>query len=945
MRNQHDLTQEALAELAFCSVQTIRFFESGKRRPALETAERLATILQVPVAQRANFLRQARASVVTDPPVTPRPEEGSSGAEVRPTHRLPLSTTSLIGREAEINVLQQLLLQDSSRLLTVLGVGGIGKTRLALATASALTTHFAAGAVFVALAPLQAAQQLPGAVADALGLVLQGVHDTQEQLLAHLATRHLLLVLDNFEHLLNDDNGSATRWVMELLARAPGLQLLITSRERLRLSGERIFELGGLSLPHDTVLPAQSDAVRLFLERAQQVDRDFVLNAQNQPAITRICQLMDGIPLAIELAAAWVRILSCQEIANEIQRSIDFLVLADRDMAPRHRSMRAVFDHSWSLLTPEEQHVLARLSVFRGGCRREAAQAVAEATLPLLASLIDKSLVRRVQESIGPGRYELHELVRQYAEQRLGDDPAQQRAVQERHCDFYARFVQEQGRALAGSQQAIALTHIEQELDNIRRAWMLAINRGFVHILQKMIDGLAEALYWRSRYHEGLGLLQTAMAQLEEHPQSAIEWQLALCHLRAWLASFLTQIGGMVEFEDLFSTVFHQLEQLEAQGADVRTYRAQILSEYAFFQVAFSGDLPKAERLQAQSIELYQELGDDHHLVMGMVRQSNIIQFLGRYSEAANIARSAIEIGERHGDQLTTLGAVGQLAHVLTQFGYFQEAEPYFRSALAAAETLRQPGRTALLMLNLGIVLCFDGRFEEAQEIWQRAYTIGTALGDRHTTAHASVLLGFSYLHQGDYAGTSTLAQEGIVKSEEMGYGRGAALGRILLSSTQLAEGDLAGAARSIEQSVVSYRTTAQPDELGWALAIQAYVLRAQGKQDEAQRVAAEAIPWVRKAPSYIAVYSLLPILTLLLFDQEESDLASEMTLALQQSIFVQQSTWYQAVIGAELDRLITALPTQTQALIAAQPATGEPRENDEILRQAALLFSHFPAW
>ncbi len=561
-------------------------------------------------------------------------------------------------------MLRQLLLHDRNRLLTVLGIGGIGKTRLALATANALTTNFADGVVFVALAPLQAAQQLPSVVADALGIPLQGARDTQEQLLAHLSTRQLLLVLDNFEHLLNDDNGRATRWVLDLLARAPGLQLLITSRERLRLSGERIFELGGLALPQNAALPAQADAVMLFLERAQQVDRDFVLNAQNQPAISRICQLMDGIPLAIELAAAWVRILACHEIAEEIQRSIDFLVLADRDMAPRHRSMRAVFDHSWSLLTTEEQRVLAQLSVFRGGCQREAGQVVAQATLPVLASLIDKSLLRRVHKATGPGRYELHELVRQYAEQRLGADPTHQRVVQARHCDFYAHFVEEQGKALAGPQQAVALTHIEQELDNIRSAWLLASQAGLIEPLQKMIDGLAEALFWRSRYHEGLTLLQAAVDHCAAHPQVTLEWQLTLCHLRAWLASFITQTGGLAEFEAFFPTMFEQLERLEAQGADVRAYQARVLMEYAFFQVFFAVDLQAAEASQAQSIALYEELGDEHHLVTALARQSNIIQFRGRYNDAIEITKRAIEIGERHGDQLTTFGAVGQLVQL-----------------------------------------------------------------------------------------------------------------------------------------------------------------------------------------------------------------------------------------------------------------------------------------
>ena len=931
LRSQHDLTQEALAELVACSVQTIRFFETGKRRPGLAMAERLADVLQVPVAERDTFIRQARTALVSEP----TPDNTPALVEALPRHRhLPLPPSPLIGREAEINVLYHLFLHDRHRFVTVLGVGGMGKTRLALATAAALTNHFPDGAVFVALAPLQAAHQLPGAVADALGLVLQGARDIQEQVLQHLEPRHLLLVLDNFEHLLNDDLGRATHWLLDLLRHAPGLYLLVTSRERLRLSGERIFELGGLALPQSITSPEPAEAVQLFVERAQSVDRTFALTAENAEAISRICRLMDGMPLALELAAAWVRILSCAEIADEIQRSLDFLVLADRDMTPRHRSMRAVFDHSWSLLTVEEQRVLAALSVFRGGCQREAAQAVAGATLPVLAALIDKSLVRRVGETPGLARYELHELTRQYAAQRLAADPADEHDVLARHCAFYASFVNTQEQALGGSQQMAAIAQIEQEIDNIRSAWRLAVEQHWVAPLQQMVNGLGEAFYWRSRYHEGVILWRTLVDRFQ--PQPTAETILLLCAARTWLGCFLTQIGEVATVEALFREVFAHLAELAATGHDVRSYQARAQHELAYFYIGTVGNYEQALALQSASVALYRQLGNEHYLGRGLARQSRILHFLGRYREAIAVSEEAIAVGQRNRDQLVTVGAVEGLALSLTYLGEFAAAEPHFRAALAAAEATHQPGRTAGVLTNLGVVLTFAGRFVEGQDVWQRALAIGQAIGDRNYIIHSAVLLGFSSLHLGDFGTARDQAEEGIAQSDHFGYVRDAALARILLGSAQLVLGELAAARSTLDEAIALYRPIAHPDELGWAMAIQVYVLRTQGAGIETQRMAITAIETVLTAQGFNAVASLLPILALLLLDQDEVDLAYQITCALQPNVFVQQSVWFAQVAIGELRQRLTTVSAFNQPRPAAPTATDESTTLAALLNQAA---------
>lgn len=931
LRSEHDLTQEALAELASCSVQTIRFFESGRRRPSVEMAEHLAELLSVPEAERTSFMRLARVAVATEASLPAQGPAAEATPSILEPHRPPIGAT-LIGREGELNVLRVIFVAEQARLVTLLGAGGMGKTQLALATAHLLAPTFAHGAAFVPLAPLLSAHQLPGAVAAALGLALQGARDTQEQLLAYLHDKELLLVLDNVEHLLGEEQGDATRWVRELL-RLPSLRLLITSRERLRLSGERVFELGGLTLPQTTAAPEQSDAVLLFLERAAQVDASFVLNAGNQAAISHICRLVDGMPLAIELAATWVRMLSCAEIAEELQRSIDFLVLADRDMPQRHHSMRAVLDHSWALLTAEEQRVLAELSVFRGGWGRDAARTVAGVTLPVLAALIDKSLVQRTEPASGQARYDLHELTRQYAAQQLAAS-AQERAVQERHAAFYARLVADDGLAGAGPRQMAVLAQIEQEFDNIRCAWSFVLETGLYGVALQMIQGVGEALFWRSRYHEGVALFQAAAQCLATvHPprstdeRSAADFTYLACQIETWVAEFYIQIGQLPQGEALFDDLLARLERLATTGYPVLPGKLMLLSEYALYLFVTVNNYEKALVLQQEAVQLARQLGNDHYLAKNLVRLSQIYHFTGNYGAAVALVEEAIAIGQRTGDQLVLIGALERLALVQTYQGRFDAAETHFRTALAAAEATRQPAKTSSVLTNLGVALAFSGRFQAGHTAWTRALVLSQAVSDHNYIVHDTILLGFAALHLGHYAEASARSQEGIASAERLGYVRDGALGYVLLGSAHLAQGRLAEAYATLETAITRYRTISHPDELSWAMAVQLYVLRAQGRTAELPALTTATLTILRSAEGFNAVQTLLPILALLCFDQGRTAQAIELTIAARQSPFIRHSAWFTQVADAALQAYVDELPPAAQQALAAAVASGPPRE------------------
>lgn len=306
-------------------------------------------------------------------------------------NNLPAQTTSFIGREEELTLIEQYLSNPACRLLTIIGLGGIGKTRLAL-QAAATTDQFRQGICFVGLASISSPDFLISTIASALNFPLYGRGDPKTQLINYLGDKEMLLVLDNFEHLI-----SGAGLLVEILQRAPHLKMVVTSRERLSLQEEWILDLQGLTFPEgeEMVLLENYSAVRLFLQRAQQVQADFWLRYLDKPAVVQICRLVEGMPLGIELAAAWIRTFSCREIAVEIEKNYDFLTTSLQNIPKRHHSLQAVFEHSWGLLSEEERKVFSQLSVFWGGFSRKSAEQVVGASAFLLSALVDKSLLRR----------------------------------------------------------------------------------------------------------------------------------------------------------------------------------------------------------------------------------------------------------------------------------------------------------------------------------------------------------------------------------------------------------------------------------------------------------------------------------------------------------------------------------------------------------------------
>lgn len=365
-----------------------------------------------------------------------RATEQVTGSSI--SRHVPGSAASFVGRLPELAGIYRSLDDADGRLLTLKGPGGVGKSRLALEVARQQreSGRFPHGIFVVPLESLVSPGLIPNAIAGALGLDTPGPARALRRIVDHVGDRHVLLVLDNFEHLM-----SGAELVAELIAACPNLRILVTSRERLNLAQERVMPVGGLPFPEDGALTVDEAgelaAVSLYVQRARRANPGFELDDETLPDVLETCRLVEGLPLGIELAATWLRVLPPDEVAAEIARSPSFLVARDRNVPDRHQSLRRAFDHSWRLLRPEEQRVLRGLAVFRGGFRRSAAGEVAEATIPVLASLVEKSLLRIDQG----GRYDRHPLLYQFTIEKLAAHPDEKATARLRHGRYFLAFL------------------------------------------------------------------------------------------------------------------------------------------------------------------------------------------------------------------------------------------------------------------------------------------------------------------------------------------------------------------------------------------------------------------------------------------------------------------------------------------------------------------------
>lgn len=689
------------------------------------------------VKNRTQAIKQARELGLLESPST----EAKPSNVVPPRHNLPAATTPFVGRELELNDLADLLTKETIRQVTILAAGGMGKTRLALEAAKFQLPNFRNGVYFIPLVQLRVVDDIIPTIAAHLNVQLPTSADPTVELLTYLHDKAMFLVLDNFEHLLDGAN-----LITMLLEATPQIKIVVTSRERLNLRGETVYALGGMALPtgETRTETLNCSAVQLFIQRVQILQANATVPDDELAYVSRICRQVGGMPLGIELASSLVDVLSPQEIATEIEHNVDILATEMRDMPPRLRSLRAVFDSSWSRLTEAEREVYMRLAVFRGGFTREAAQVVAGADFRELKTLVNQSLLQR--ESDGE-RYVVHELLRQYAEKQLVAYGVAE-STHQAHMTYYTDLMAQCETRIKGRGQIEALDQIEADFENIRAAWQWAIEQTNFEAINQSL----EALYWfcsmRARVPNGEKLFQQAREQFDILPSS-----------------------------DAHPVQRRLLLRFDASGEDYNTQIEQMLglarqrgdqNEIAFFLWMLgvnryvSGDFNRAMTVLKEALDLCQMLDDDFYTTEALHLLGICARFVRQIEEANTYERQARELSRRSGNKFALGRALGSQGLMALYEDNKAQATSDLQEAITTRSEVGDHSGVAMSLTSLSQASFLRGAFLEAKLRAEESLELATNINSLSPKALALGLLGWLASIEEAYSEAWELSRESL---------------------------------------------------------------------------------------------------------------------------------------------------------------------------------------
>jgi predicted ATPase/DNA-binding SARP family transcriptional activator len=891
---------------------------NGQRSAALRQYQECARILQADMGiaperkttelfQRIEQGKVPSLASTAPPPATAPAPAVMPGAPLapRPAHfNLPQLLTPFIGRERELAELCDLLAEPEVRLLTILAVGGMGKTRLAIETAARQGEFMDVGVVFVYLAPLQSPSALAPALLDALELEVREGTPAKAQVIDYLREKRLLLVLDNFEHLLD-----AASLVTEVLQAAPGVKVLATSRLPLGLPGEHRYHLAGMDFPSVERVDDTPDtsAVKLFVQGARQALPGFRLAGDDLRHVATICRLVEGMPLGILLAAGWVGLLSPQEIAAQMRTEHDFLETELHDVPERQRSMRLVMQQAWELLGEQERDAFASLSVLRGSFDRQAAQEISGAALRVLLSLVHKSMLIRLSDD----QLAVHELLRQYGAERLSDDLDRFEATHDRHSALYCRRVQAWLESVKRPDRQLSMVDMENELENVRAAWNWAAIDHQIARLAATAEGMGLLLSWQGRGEYGESAFQGAADALT--PPANDEEQVLLAYLLGWQALFASFHRSAAEVAALLDQAFDRLNSISQPGRAAIATRAFLLymrGSMALSALDMAVSLPALE----QSLALFERIGDAWWSATVLERLGSAAWTLNDLEQTNAYFQRSLAIRREIGDAAGTASLLVNLG-ALAGFdgGQVDQAVELYREAsrLFASFGGRSGEMSSLYALQAAERL--QGRFAEALQIVQRQLAISAELGDIQTLSDLRMTQGEILQLMGRYELAEQEHRHNVASVEASGWAAPETWMRFVFAAALLGRENYRETLQVLQPSLAALEQSHSKSMLGRSLAAASRAKLGLGDVNAAWQDVRRALDLL-SGRHYFWLLEAMAAAAAVLAERSEVERAVEIYALLNRHEFVANARWFSDVFGQVVEKAAASLPPDTAA-------------------------------
>jgi len=857
-----------------------------------------------------------------------------------PRHNLPVQAIPFVGREAELTDIATCLGDPNCRLLTLVGPGGSGKTRLAIETGATRVDDFEHGVWFVPLAGVRSPGGLVPAIASALGFSFLAGGDPRGQLLSYLRKRELLLILDNLEHLLDGTEqipDGASNLVTAIVEAAPKLKVLTTSRAALRVLHEQLYPVTGMAYPAQGAGRAGEDAARaaasysaivLFVQGARWVAPRFRLGADNVSEVIRICDLVTGMPLGILLASSWVRMLSPQQIVAQLKGNLDLLETDLRDVPARQRSMRAVFDHSWVLLSDRERTVMQALSICRGGFTFEAAQAVAGASLADVRMLVDRSLVQPLEGA----RYQIHELLRQYADEQLTQTPGELMAARDRHAAYFATALATWGEEFKGLRQRDALAEMDLDIDNARAAWDWAAQTAAVDHLARAVRGLGHYYYRRARSREGTTAFESGVAHLERAGKLKPGARALTLVAAAWMLGYRVFFRSYLEGrqERGSSLAEHGLALLrrpELGDTDTRSAEAFLCFVMGWVERALGS--PGYRGWTERSLELARSVEDWWQIAASTSWLADMDMSSGDYAAARHKMQECIAIGRDMGDEQWIATSLIWLAWIDLLEGNVERGERRARESLPMLRRLRGPTEFTVGVMVLAGTLLYQGEFTESLALLRERKGLWAEQGASNTFDLWT--LAWVEVRQGEWEGAKAHLLTAVDQARREGGSLVPALCNLELGRLAIRDGAYADAMAMLLGSIRDLEASVYRDWAARAHAACSHVARGLGDLGDARHHLTAALRWAADRKSFFALVDALPAAALLLLSEGKEERAVE-TYALACTLpAISKSVWVQDVVGKPIAQAAGTLPA---AVVAAAQERGRARDMQETLEE-----------